>query len=203
MARRSDHNRDELYDMALSAAGLIVRQDGFHSLTARNVAERIGYSVGTLYNIFKNLDDLILHLNGQTLTVLGEKLGAVAISGKPEADVNAMLHVYLGFVEDQRPLWEMLFLHRLPAGQKAPDWYYGKVATVLGPLEEALAPIFLLDQRGEARQAARVLWASLHGIQTLALDGKLDLVSGDSVRALAESLVDNYLTGLRVRMGRV
>ena len=74
MARRADHSREELYDNALAAAQRIVETDGFRALTARSVADAIGYSPGTLYNLFENLDDLIIHLNGRTLDALYDRL---------------------------------------------------------------------------------------------------------------------------------
>ena len=57
MGRRSAHSRDEIRDMAISAASKIVEKQGFQSLTARKVASEIGYTVGTLYHVFRNFDD--------------------------------------------------------------------------------------------------------------------------------------------------
>ena len=67
MGRRSDHSRDEIREMAIAAAAEIVEKEGFQSLTARKVAGRIGYTVGTLYHVFRNFDDLVMHLNAQTI----------------------------------------------------------------------------------------------------------------------------------------
>ena len=67
MARRSDHSREELYALILDSARSIVEEDGFSGLTARRVASSIGYAPGTIYNLFSNLDDLILHLRGKVL----------------------------------------------------------------------------------------------------------------------------------------
>ena len=57
MARRSDHSREELYELALEKAGEIAEKEGLRGLTARGVAREIGYTIGTLYNIFEDLDD--------------------------------------------------------------------------------------------------------------------------------------------------
>lgn len=67
MARRSDHSREEIRAMALAAAQQIVTEQGFAALNARKIASAIGYTVGTLYLVFKNLDDLFLQLNARTL----------------------------------------------------------------------------------------------------------------------------------------
>jgi hypothetical protein len=69
-------------------------------------------------------------------------------------------------------------------------------------VERALSPLFAAGEERELRQAAAVLWSSLHGICTLAQDGRLSLVSAQSVPQMAQSLIANYLTGLRARAGK-
>ena len=76
MARRSDHSREEIKEMALVAAEKMILANGKDGLSARKVAQEIGYTVGTLYLVFKNLDELILHVNGRTLDRLFEKMTA-------------------------------------------------------------------------------------------------------------------------------
>ena len=44
--------------MAMAAAREIAEKEGLRGLTARRIAREIGYTVGTLYNLFDNLDDL-------------------------------------------------------------------------------------------------------------------------------------------------
>ena len=43
MGRRSDHSREELYELALATARRIVEKDGPTGLTARKVAGAMGY----------------------------------------------------------------------------------------------------------------------------------------------------------------
>lgn len=196
MARRSDHTREELYEITLDAAANIIKSDGFRALTARNVADVIGYSAGTLYNLFENIDDLILHLNGRTLDQLSEVLLSQPISGDAEKDVGALVEVYLKFIEQSPALWNLLFDHTLPEGATLPGWYDLKIEKVLARLEEAMSTLFGPDQRAERANAARVLWASLHGISSLGAQGKLMIVSSQTVSEMANSLFRNYLSGL-------
>ena len=67
MARRSDHSRDELRRMALEASKKILTKQGLRGLSTRRIAARMGYSAGTLYQIFDDFDDLILQVNAATL----------------------------------------------------------------------------------------------------------------------------------------
>ena len=202
MARRSDHTRDELKDMALSAAGEIAETEGWRGLTARKVAGRIGYSVGTLYNVFEDLDDLIVTVNGATLDSLYKHLRAARVKGStdsPETALGVLATAYVQFIDRYPHLWDILFEHRLPPDRALPSWYDGKLVRLLGLLEEALAPLFDESERAERIRAARVLWCSMHGISSLARSGKLGIITGETVTAMSDQLIASYTAGLRVR----
>ena len=110
-----------------------------------------------------------------------------------------MLGRYLEFLEQNPALWTAIFEYRRPAGTDLPAWYLNKVQKLMRLVEDALAPLFdSKDARG-LREASAVLWTSLHGICTLAEDGRLSLVSARSVPQMAKSLIANYLAGLRTQ----
>lgn len=204
MARRSDHSREQLYELALDAAAMIVERDGFRALTARNVADVIGYSVGTLYNLFENLDDIIVHLNGRTIDRLGDALAAVVFSGNPTDDLCRLAETYIAFLEAHPNLWAVLFDHRMPEGSEMPEWYTTKIALVMSRVEIALAPLFEEEankkQDGQEQQEiARVLWTSVHGICSLSQTGKLQIVTAQSAVAMTRVLISNFIAGLSIR----
>lgn len=201
MARRSDHSRQELYAMVMDTARTIVEQNGLRQLTARNVAAAIGYSPGTLYNLFENLDELIIHLNATTLDALYEAISSVKRTGEPEKDLKAMLRVYLAFLEKNTALWTAIFEFRPPGDDQMPDWYREKVGKLMTSIEEAIAPLFTDSESAARQQAAGILWSSLHGVCTLAKDGRLCPISDQSKPQMAESLIVNFLAGLRSRIG--
>ena len=195
MARRSDHSRDELYDLALTAARKIAETEGLRGLTARRIAGEIGYSPGTLYNVFEDLDDLIVHLNGSTLDALYEALEDIGLDDDPAIAVRALTEGYLRFVRDHPKLWSILFEHHLPIGQLLPDWHHEKILRLLALLERALASLFPAGQEDKRHHCARVIWSSLHGMVSLEIGGKL--VVTESVEGMADSLITNYVAGLR------
>jgi AcrR family transcriptional regulator len=195
MGRRSDHSREELRSLALRAAEKIVEREGLRGLSTRRVASRIGYTVGTLYNLFEDLDDLVVQLNGRTLDDLGEALMAPLPAVPPEEVLLVMARRYSAFVHAQARRWNLLFEHTLPPGRDLPPWYNEKLGRLLGLVAKALAPFFDPGQEAARLEAARVLWASLHGICSLAAADKLP--GEGSTEAMVQSLVANYLDGLR------
>ncbi len=195
MGRRSDHSRDELYAMALAAAREIAKKEGLRGLTARGVALRIGYTIGTIYNLFENRDDLIIHLNGTTLDTLYEAVAGQRLDDDPEAALRALARAYICFTSDHPNLWSMLFDPSAPHGEQLPDWYHEKVQRLLGLPEQALASLFPAGQEKQRHHSARVLWSGLHGICSLARAGALP--KSESETAMADSLITNFVAGLR------
>jgi AcrR family transcriptional regulator len=198
MARRSDHTRDEIRDMALKAAAGILAAEGPAALSTRKVAGAIGYTVGTLYLVFRNLDDLILQVNAKTLDDLQARM--IEETNRAAGGLQRVLAVgrtYLRFALERPHRWTLVYEHRLPAEEAVPEWYLEKVALVFQLLEGTLRPV--IDARSEAdlSTAARVIWSGVHGIAVLSVTHRLHVVGSVSAEALVDSLIVNYLKGLR------
>ena len=199
MARTAKHSKQELRDMALAAARAVIAEEGSRNVTVRAVAARMGYSVGTLYNIFEGLEELIAALNAETLDGLYDALSQAPITGKPEADLHALLDRYLDFVAANRREWTMMFDERLPEAKAPPAWYLEKVAQVFTLLGRMLQPLFAPGEEEELTRAVRLLWIAMHGVWSLDAGGKLFIVTQDPVEKVAHEMVDLYLAGLRGR----
>jgi AcrR family transcriptional regulator len=195
MARRSDHSRQELHRLALAAARKIVQNHGLRELSTRRIAKGMGYTAGTLYQLFEDLDDLIIHLNAETLEALYHACERVNFDAEPEIILQDLAERYIAFVGQNSKLWTALFEHNLPSRRKLPKWYELQVNKLLNLADRALLPLFPLDSERRLHEA-HVLWASLYGIASLASADKL--ARAEPPQQLVRSLIANYLAGLRV-----
>ena len=100
--RGSDHSRTELLALAVQAAERIFQTEGLQALTVRRVSKEIGYSIGTIYNLFENPDDLSLHVKARTLDALYAHIREVPRGINPEADMLALNDAYFGFLRQKR-----------------------------------------------------------------------------------------------------
>jgi AcrR family transcriptional regulator len=202
MGRRSDHSPEAIRVMALAATRRLLTERGVIGLTAREIAREIGYSPGTLYNHFNDLDDLILQTNAETLDLLLARVHE-ARAGHRDAEpaLRAMARAYIAETRAAPRLWAALFEHRIAKGRPLPDWYAARIAGLFAPVEEVLAPLFGPKHGKARRRTARILWSALHGITSLALSQKLDLIAGVSAEDMADDLISTYLAGLRARTG--
>lgn len=196
MGRRSDHSRDELREMALAAAKRIVAKQGYGALSTRKVAAAIGYTVGSLYLAFTNLEDLILQVNGSTLSDLHTALARTAEHCQdPDACIAALAEEYIRFAFENRALWSLIFEH--PTPNKPPAWYSEKVARMFQMVDRPLK--LLAPQRSDAEihLAANALWGGVHGVSILGLAGRLDEVALKAALRPGSLLVTNFLIGFK------
>ncbi|MEZ5845014.1 MAG: TetR/AcrR family transcriptional regulator [Hyphomicrobiaceae bacterium] len=199
MARRSSHAPETLREMILDAAETLIRSGGLSGLSAREIARIIGYSPGTLYNVYANLDDIVLHVEARILDGMLVTLQGVPRNGPPEDVLARLVAAYLAYTEANPRLWNLLFEHHLPAGLETPPWYCEKIERLMGELRGVLAPVVTAHggDGADVDLAATVLWSSVHGIASLATTGKLANVTRSPAAELAGNLVSRYLAGLR------
>ena len=196
MGRRSDHTREEIRELALQAASKLVREQGFQGLSARKVARAIGYTVGSLYLVFKNLDDLILQLNARNLEAMYQVVADAGASiVDPKKRLLAFGNAYLQFAVAHSHAWRMIFEHRVSDDEAVPEWYEQRITRLFQLVEEPIREIMLTNDTA-VTQAAKALWSGVHGVCILYMTGKLDVVRVGSVHSLLEHLIRTYLVGL-------
>lgn len=197
MARRSDHSREQLADMALAAAAKLAERDGLRGVTARGIAREIGYTVGTLYNVFDNLDDLLRHMNAATMDALYEHVTAEPVDADPERALRGLARRYLAFVGAHPRLWSAVIEFESQDGAPAPDWYAHKAQRLVQLGEDAIAGLFGPRETAARRRNAYVLWSALYGVTALAQTTSLP--ESATPDALIDALVTTYVAGLKAR----
>lgn len=192
MARRYDHSPEELKELAIRSGSDIIDELGFSKLSARGVATKMGYTVGTLYHLFDSLDLYIMHINGRTLDEWHDILSTRLAQDKKGDPIRCLVREYISFSTSHRNRFLALFEHQLPASIPVPQWYKPKMQKLFTLVEEALVQGGVPVRK--AGHLAKVLWASIHGITILSLTGKLEVVGADSVDRLTETAVKALLT---------
>lgn len=196
MGRRNEHTREELREIALQAAEDLVAAQGLAGLSTRKVVTRIGYTVGSLYMVFRNLDDLIVQMNERTLDALYERLAnAVAGPPPPATAIRALAQAYIRFALTQTHRWLAVYQHRLPDGESIPDSFTEKVTRMFELVQQHLALLSPRRSPDEIALASRALWSGIHGICILGFDQKLEVAGGRSLQDVAGSMLDHYLAG--------
>jgi AcrR family transcriptional regulator len=193
MGRRSDHSRAELAELMVDAGHAHLAEAGFARFSAREVAKRVGYSVGTLYNVFGTIDRLMIMINGRTFELWADELEARLASGCADR-IASLVFAYFDFARRNANLWMAIYDHRLPEGAAlAPDQLEPRTRLVHIVAREVAAVLPPVRQ-GEALQLARSLIATVHGHCTFALNGSFALMGELDPEGLALARVRESLT---------
>ena len=138
MARRAIENRDELEAAFIEAAEATIRREGIAALTARGLANQLGVSVGTVYNVHGSMDELIEKVNSRTLDRLEDEISAIDLqNGTVEDVLLSFARRYTAYVQGNLNLWAVLFEGQL---SDAVSVNQGRIDRLFGILEKALEP---------------------------------------------------------------
>jgi AcrR family transcriptional regulator len=177
MARRSDHSREQLEEMILAEAHALMAETGIQRFSAREVAKRIGYSVGTLYNVFGSLDRLLLAVNSRTFHLWAAEIAAKLKETHAGSDRIALLvRSYFDFATRNPNLWTAIYEHRLPPGETIPDHYHRQRGELTSILEAEIGRVLPPAAADRARPLARSLLATVHGHVVLMINGTFALL---------------------------
>jgi AcrR family transcriptional regulator len=191
MARRKDHTREELIKLAVDCGLKIVAAQGIQALTARKVAEKMGYTPGTLYNLFENIDALAAAINCVTLKNFAEKIADIRARSTtaPKKLLERICYAYIQLQQDSPNLWTLLFA--TPLSNKS-DSYTQATHSVFDQVVDTISP--LCPSRKTARRDAKIIWATLHGICLLEQSRKLNVTEPDSPETLIKRFLNQFLT---------
>lgn len=166
--------------MSLAAAEDILTHEGVQALSVRRIARNIGYTHGTLYLLFENLDGLLREVNGRTVSELARCLQHVAQTTTPGAEcLQALAAAYVQFARTHNARWRLVFEHRTAGEQPLTDTLSEQIAGAYAVLNKALSDAGAA--RGQIEELSAALFAAIHGVTVLALDNKLVDQRGEAV----------------------
>lgn len=188
----TEARREKLRVLLIEAAERAIADKGLAGLKARELAQEIGCSLGAIYNLVQDLDELVLRVGSRTLSRLDDALSAAAARSPAGTDgaigtLVAVALAYSSFARDNLNLWRTLFEHRMTGGSEVPEWAIAEQIQmfryITGPLE------FLLPDEAERNLLTRTLFSAVHGVVAIGLEDKLVAVPRRQLDQQIEILV--------------
>ena len=171
---------------------------GFARFSAREVAKRIGYSIGTIYNVMGSHDRLLLAVNTRTFQLWAEHLRArLEAAGRDR--IRTLVEGYFSFAAEHRNLWMAIYDHRLPAEEAMPPEFESDRTALTEIVAAEIAAVLPEAARSEAPRLARSLIATVHGHCTFALNGTFALMGEDAPFELALARVGEAIAAAQQR----
>ena len=183
---RRDKNLADIRDRATTLAERIVLEQGDGALSARGLAKDLGISVGSLYNAFGDLDGVARAVNARCADRLAQALRKAIdeTPGSARERVTAIGEAYFDFANAEPRIWHMLFDRdsELELDEKT------------ARLQEGLLEMLIRAGDGDAtneqhRQFFLLLWASVHGLVSLACRPNIVMIQPEIARRYMHDLI--------------
>ena len=168
---------------------------GFARFSAREVAKRIGYSIGTLYNVFGSYDRLMLAINTRTFILWAAHMRRALVAHPAQSDdrIATMVNGYFDFAQANTNAWMAIYDHRLPPDVTLPDDLDAQRSALTEIIVTEIAAVLPPTTAYNAPRLARSLVALVHGHCTFTLNGSFALMGEHAPRAMALDRVREVL----------
>lgn len=193
---KTDIRREGLRLVLIDCAERVVATQGLPALKARDLAAQAGCSVGAIYNVFADLGDLAMAVNGRTFQRLGAEVSA-ALAGRslsPRNSLVAMSHAYLHFARQNTHSWRALFDLKMSTDGPVPQWYLEALGKLFAMIAQPLRQIFPTWDAAQIDLMTRTLFSAVHGIVLLGLEKRISGVPQDQIEQMISLLLLNLTT---------
>ncbi len=192
MMSKVEERRSDLRAQLVALAQAQIATSGMASLRARDLARGAGCAVGAIYNVFADMNALVLAVNGQTFTRIGAEVAGAVVGHEtlpPERRMILLARAYLNFADRNHYLWRALFDIDLPDDDAVPDWYRHDLRALFSHIAKPVSELFPQLAGRELDLMVRALFSSVHGIVVLGLQNRISGVPRPQVEAMIEAVL--------------
>lgn len=160
-------------------------------MTARRLAKAVGYTPGTIYNLFDSLPDVLWQVNRAHFARIAGLFSNLP-GATPQDRLRALAARYLDLVEAEPTLFRSLF-EGPRRSEEFPDWYLRAIDGLIDLTASELMSVAPDMPPVIAQREAAALFAAIQGLAQLRAGGRLDLLTDASAKELADILVVRIL----------
>lgn len=194
LARRwKDLDRDRRRDLIVQVAFDMLQDDGEEAVTIRRIAAAIGVGAMTLYTYVDGLEDLHRRIIARGFDIIHENCSSACETGRRhEHDWMPGARSYVQFAIDHPNLYHLMFATTVdPDDEQFDQIIHGGFTGLFEVVREHLASNGLSGKplELETKRAAGRYWIALHGLATLAIAGRMQVLHG-TLDEVLEHLLD-------------
>lgn len=192
--------RRALRSALIAVAEARIDREGLNALSARQISTDVGCSLGAIYNVFEDLDALVLAVNSSTLARLDRQivkaLSNAADERDPMDDLIAIGHAYCRFAIAHTHLWSALFEQGLKTGRATPDWHMDEHLRLFSHILTCLKQLAPDQSDEENWSLARLLFSAVHGAVSLGIQGFFVAIPPEDLERQVSTLITAVARGL-------
>ena len=169
--QRRTQEKQEVRQAILAAATELFLEHGYHNFSLRQVAEKIGYSPGTIYLYFKDKDAILFTIMEEGVARFGQMLAEAASVSDARERLTRIGEAYIRFGVQNPAHYQLMFMQRPDYLAREPQNTAQPIAEIFDlwrkVVEDAMQAGVL--SFGDPTSTGDVLWALLHGVVSIAI----------------------------------
>ena len=197
-AERREREREELKNLILDAAKELFIEKGLDQTTMRNIADKINYSVGTVYLYYKDKDAILFEINNSGFNLLKQYMAeSILISEEPYQQLVNIAHAYVKFAFENRELYDLMFIMTAPIDHVCKDKH-----GVEWEGQDAFGFLQIIVQRsldnncivdGDPKILSVLFWSVVHGISSLYIRDRLNVLGEPDIEDIMNKVQVTFL----------
>ncbi|TAG86774.1 MAG: TetR/AcrR family transcriptional regulator [Bacteroidetes bacterium] len=213
---RKEREKKEMQALILEAAKELFLREGYDKTSIRNIAEKIEYSPGTIYQYFEDKDDIFFALHFFAFQDLLAEMDKNCQFKNPLDNLLAIGKTYINFALQNPELYDLMFVMRAPmcALQSKKEQLFKKISEENAEnssmqWEEGFAAFDRLKNIMQAcinenlikfdnvDVASVNMWASVHGLASLYIRDRFQMFSQEIVTNLMEKCLFDMIEAIK------
>ena len=173
VSERRIRERLDTRQSILATARELFLLKGFEATTIRNIAEKIEYSPSTIYQHFKDKNEIFYTIHSEAFAELVRYLNASEMHKNPMDQLIALGQIYIQFALENPELYDLMFIMEAPIDflnyLEDANWIEGKMA--FDYLKSVIANCIQQDliKETDLESLSYLIWSTVHGLVTISI----------------------------------
>ncbi|MFN9380067.1 MAG: TetR/AcrR family transcriptional regulator [Bacteroidota bacterium] len=173
LSERRIRERLDTRQSILATARELFLLKGFEATTIRNIAEKIEYSPSTIYQHFKDKNEIFYTIHSEAFAELVRYLNASEMHKNPMDQLIALGQIYIQFALENPELYYLMFIMEAPIDflnyLEDANWIEGKMA--FDYLKSVIANCIQqgLIKETDLESLSYLIWSTVHGLVTISI----------------------------------
>jgi AcrR family transcriptional regulator len=173
VSERRIRERLDARQSILATARELFLLKGFEATTIRNIAEKIEYSPSTIYQHFKDKNEIFYTIHSEAFAELVRYLNASEMHKNPMDQLIALGQIYIQFALENPELYDLMFIMEAPIDflnyLEDANWIEGKMA--FDYLKSVIANCIQqgLIKESDLESLSYRIWSTVHGLVTISI----------------------------------
>jgi AcrR family transcriptional regulator len=181
--QRRQREKEEIRRQILDASMRLFTQQGYESVTIRNIADAIEYTPGAIYSYFKDKDEIFYALHLEAFEKFYDSKKTVLSIVNPAKRLEALGDAYIKFAMENQEYYDLMFITNATGKkiQEMDSWHVGFRSfdllryCVKDCMDKDVLP------KGDVDAVSLAIWSMVHGTASLAIRHRLPMFPEDQL----------------------